>query len=1152
MSAQPRYIPLRTHSEFSVTDGTLRVKELAKLAVQNGFPALGLTDLMNTFGLVKFYKACRGEGVKPLMGADVRLENAKHPDQPYRALLLVRNTQGYIRLCELLTAAFTAPDRHTDTAQLREAWLSDGDNSGLLCLSGAHLGEVGVHLMDGQPENAAAAARKYAGWFPDAFYLELQRLPEQPSWEASVSGSLHIAAQLDLPVVATHPVQFARQEDFKAHDARVCIAGGWVLGDKKRPHDFVSSQYFIDEATMLERFADIPEALQNSVEIAKRCNLTLTLGKNFLPQFPTPDGMDLNDYLVHLSNEGLQERLQTLYPDAAERAQKQPEYQQRLDFELKTIIQMGFPGYFLIVQDFINWAKNNGCPVGPGRGSGAGSLVAYSLKITDLDPLKYALLFERFLNPERVSMPDFDIDFCQANRGRVIEYVREQYGAAAVSQIVTFGTLSSKAVLRDVGRVLGLPFGLCDRLSKLIPLEQNRPLGLEAAMKVEPAIAEELEREQAWELMDLAQKLEDLTRGLGMHAGGVLIAPGKISDFCPVYQADESASPVSMYDKNDVEDIGLVKFDFLGLRNLTIIEMAQNFVKETTGKIIDVGDVNIAPLDDQAAYQIFRDANTTAVFQFESSGMKKMLSQANTTNLEEIIAFVSLYRPGPMDLIPDFIARMKGAKFEYMHPLLEPVLEPTYGIMVYQEQVMQAAQVIGGYSLGGADLLRRAMGKKKPEEMVKHREIFAEGAAKQGIGREKADEIFDYMEKFAGYGFNKSHAAAYAYVSFQTAWLKAHYPAEFMAATMSSELDNTDQLKLFYDDAQSKLNGISFLPPDINESYYRFIPNAQKQIRYALGAIKGTGEAAVQAIIDARERGGKFTDLFDFCERVGKQHVNRRTIEALIRGGAFDSIEPNRAMLLANVELAMGNAEQKAENANQGGLFDMFDDAIEAVAMVPVEPWNEAQQLDEEKQVIGFYLSGHPFSPYAKEVRDIAKTPLAKLQAGDSTVRVAGFATSVRMINTKTGRMCAIQLEDLSGRQEVIVRGELLEQLPREMLKADQIFVCDCRVREDSFSPEGGLRINANTLYTLNQARTVYAGSLNLHLQPHHDIAALAERLRPHTDSEEKKIPLRLSYCNSRAGGDLLASAAWRIHLDLQLLADLEQLIGAENVSVGR
>ncbi len=1145
----PTYIPLRAHSEFSITDGTIRVKDLAKTAAQYGCPALGLTDLMNMFGLIKFYKACRGVGVKPIMGADIRIHNADKPEQPYRALLLIRNQQGYTRLSELLTLAHTQ-QQDGQLPEIQPEWLAQGDNSGLICLSGAQAGAVGNALMLGHSDIAQHHAEQYAAWFPNAFYLELQRLPEKPEWERSVSGSLKLAAELDLPVVATHPTQFLHQDDFLAHDTRVCIAGGWTLSDPKRPHEFVASQYFASPEEMATRFADIPEALQNTLEIAKRCNETLTLGKNFLPDFPTPNGMDLNDYLIHLSNEGLQERLAVLYPNETERAQKQPEYQERLDFELKTIIQMGFPGYFLIVQDFINWAKQNGCPVGPGRGSGAGSLVAYSLKITDLDPLKYALLFERFLNPERVSMPDFDIDFCQANRGRVIEYVREKYGKDAVSQIVTFGTLSSKAVIRDVGRVLQLPFGLCDRLSKLVPIESNKPLHLKDAIAAEPEIMQIVREEEAEELIDLAMKLEDLTRNWGMHAGGVLVAPGKISGFCGVYQADAHAAPVSMYDKGDVEDIGLVKFDFLGLRNLTIIEMAQNFIKQTTGKHIDVNDVNIAPLNDQAAYQIFRDANTTAVFQFESSGMKKMLSQAHTTNLEEIIAFVSLYRPGPMDLIPDFIARMKGAKFEYMHPLLEPVLEPTYGIMVYQEQVMQAAQVIGGYSLGGADLLRRAMGKKKPEEMVKHREIFAEGAAKQGISREKADEIFDYMEKFAGYGFNKSHAAAYAYVSFQTAWLKAHYPAEFMAATMSSELDNTDQLKVFYDDARSKLNGITFLPPDVNESFYRFIPNHQKQIRYALGAIKGTGEAAVNAIVAARESGGKFKNLFDFCERVGKQHANRRVVEALIRGGAFDSIEPNRAMLLANVELALQNAEQKASNANQGGLFDLFDDAIDDIQMQPETPWHDSRKLEEEKSAIGFYLSGHPFAPYREEVRKMARTSLAKLRPSDNT-RVAGFVTQVRTIMGKNGKFIAIALEDGTAAREVIVRGELLEQLPKDTLKADQILICECRVSLDTFNGGNELRLNANEVYTLNEARAHYARGLTLHITPQTDVKQLATILKPHTTPDwERRVGITLEFENEWARGTMLAGSKWRVGVSADLLRRLEDLLGEQAVVV--
>ena len=1143
MNAIP-YIPLRAHSEFSITDGIIRIGELAKAAAEYGYPAVALTDLMNTFGLLKFYKACRKTGVKPILGAEVRIANSKQPAQPFRALLLIRNHSGYVRLGELLTLAHTDEHRDLIAPQLQEEWLAEGDNSGLICLSGAQWGEIGQALLAGNEEQALQAAQKYAAWFEQAFYLEVQRLPDKPEWETVVAGSVRLAEQLDLPVVATHATQFLQREDFTAHDARVCIAGGWVMADDKRPHDFSDSQYFARPEEMAERFADLPAALANSLEIAKRCNVELELGKNFLPDFPTPEGMPLNDYLCVLANQGLRERMEVLYPDEAERNTKMPEYQTRLDFELQTIIQMGFPGYFLIVQDFINWAKQNGCPVGPGRGSGAGSLVAYALKITDLDPLKYALLFERFLNPERVSMPDFDIDFCQANRGRVIEYVREKYGKEAVSQIVTFGTLSSKAVIRDVGRVLQLPFGLCDRLSKLVPVEANKPLGLQAALEAEPEIRTLIEAEEAEELLTLALKLEDLTRNLGMHAGGVLIAPGRIADFCGVYQADEHSSPVSMYDKGDVEEIGLVKFDFLGLRNLTIIEMAQQFIRQTRGEDIDV---NRIALDDQAAYQIFRDANTTAVFQFESSGMKQMLKTAHTTKFEELIAFVSLYRPGPMENIPDFVARMKGAKFEYMHPLLEPVLEPTYGIMVYQEQVMQAAQVIGGYSLGGADLLRRAMGKKKPEEMVKHREIFAEGAAKQNIDRAKADEIFDYMEKFAGYGFNKSHAAAYAYVSYQTAWLKAHYPAEFMAATMSSELDNTDQLKVFFDDAQRPVNGIRFLPPDINQSFYRFIPNANNEIRYALGAIKGTGEAVVNQIVAEREANGAFKGLLDFCERMGK-HINRRSVEALIRGGAFDALEPNRAMLLANVDLALQNAEQKSQSVNQGGLFDMFDDVIDDIQMQPAPAWSEAVQLAEEKTAIGFYLSGHPFSPYREEVRRVAPVSLAKLSEQDGTQRVAGFATSIRSIMTKRGKMLAIMLEDDEAKQEVLVQGDILAELPREVLQADQILICDCRVYRNE---SGELRLNANTVRTLNQARVAYADCLTLTLQPAHDIDALAQLLLPHTQmEEERRIGLRFRYQNERAYGELLPTPQWRIALTEPLLAALAHLLGDKAISI--
>lgn len=1138
----PKFIPLRMHSEFSIEDGIVRINEVVSQAVKYQLPALAITDLMNVFGVVKFYKACRQAGIKPIIGCDVWVENSQYLDKPFRMLLLVKNYQGYLRLNQLLTDAYVAHDKVSHKAQLRQEWLTQGDNSGLICLSGAQEGEIGQALLNEHAEMAQHIAEKYYSWFGDGFYLEIQRLPECPEWEKVISGSLHIAEKLNLPVVATHPTQFLYQDDFQAHEVRECIAKGFVLSDPRRPKNFYSSQYFISPELMEEQFRDLPDTLQNSVEIAKRCNLTLTFGKHFLPDFPTPEGMNLNEFLIHNAQIGLQERLAVLYPDESERQQKMPEYRERLDFELDTIVQMGFAGYFLIVADFINWAKNNGCPVGPGRGSGAGSLVAYALKITDLDPLQYALLFERFLNPERVSMPDFDIDFCQENRGRVIQYVRQKYGAEAVSQIVTFGTLSSKAVIRDVGRVLGLPFSFCDQLSKLIPIEKNKPVSLSRAVELEPGISQLLKQEEAEDLIVLAKKLEDLTRGSGMHAGGVLIAPGKIADFCPIYQATgEDSSPVSMFDKDDVEQIGLVKFDFLGLRNLTIIQMAQDYIFDNTGDRVDVAHI---PLNDDGTYQnIFACANTTAVFQFESIGMKKMLLQAKPSQFEEIIAFVALYRPGPMDLIPDFIQRMHGQKFEYLHPLLEPILASTYGIMVYQEQVMQTAQVCGGYTLGGADLLRRAMGKKKAQEMVEQRAIFVSGASKQGIDEQKANEIFDYMEKFAGYGFNKSHAAAYALVAYQTAWLKHHYPAEFMAATMSSELDNTDQLKIFYEDAIA--NGIQFIPPSVNTSVYRFVPKGSMKISYGLGAIKGTGEAVVNAIISAREQGGDFTDLFDFCERVGKTHLNKRTLEALIRAGAFDDIHTNRAQLLANIDLAMDHAEQKLINQNQWGLFD---DIIEPIEMIDYKPWSVSVQLAEEKSAVGFYLSGHPFTAYSSEVRAFAKTPLAQLQAANYPQWIAGFATDIRYIQGKRGKFAIVQLEDGQSKQEIMVTGHVLESYVG-ILKTDCVLICECKVTIDEYNNNESLRITADKIYTLASLREQFARQLILYINPNTHIAKLAEILSS-VHTEDRKVPLRFIYENDVASGQLRPSSQWNVGLSEQLFEQLNALLGEDAVRV--
>lgn len=1139
----PRFIHLRLHSEFSITDGIVRLDDAVKRAQKDNMPAMGMSDLMNLFGMVKFYKSCRNKGIKPIVSADIWLENEEDRDKPTRLMLTVKNREGYRRLCELLTQAFTH-NQYRGRAEIKRAWLESGDNSNLLCLSGAHLGDVGVALAMGQREEAMRRAQYWESLFPGSFYLEVQRV-DSAQVESVVQATLWLAGETGLPVVATHPIQFLDPDDFKAHEARVCIAEGYTLGDKRRPRNFSECQYFLTTEQMLERFADIPEALENTVEIAKRCNISVVLGKNYLPLFPTPEGMTLDDFLVHEAKRGLEVRLEQLFPDPAEREARRPEYDARLKFECDTIIQMGFPGYFLIVADFIQWGKGNGCPVGPGRGSGAGSLVAYSLSITDLDPLRYALLFERFLNPERVSMPDFDVDFCQENRWRVIEYTRQKYGEEAVSQIATFGTMSSKSVIRDVGRVLDLPFGLCDRLSKLIPLEANKPLGLEKAMEVEPQIGEVIESEGANELIELAMKLEDLTRGIGMHAGGVLIAPGRLTDFCPLYIASaDGASPVSQFDKDDVEQIGLVKFDFLGLRNLTIIELAQRYIKQVSNEDVDVAHL---PLDDADAYKIFASANTTGVFQFESSGMKKMLVEAKPSKFEEIIAFVALYRPGPMDLIPDFIQRMHGAKFEYLHPLLEPVLAPTYGIMVYQEQVMQSAQVIGGYSLGGADLLRRAMGKKKVEEMVAQRAMFVEGAAKQEIPESKANEIFDYMEKFAGYGFNKSHAAAYALVAYHTAWLKAHHCAAYMAATMSTELDNTDQLKVFYDDATDPKNGLRFLPPDVNHSYYRFVPVSRQEIRYALGAIKGSGESAVDHIVAVREASGPYTSLFDFCQRTDKKLVNKRVIEALIRAGAFDSIEANRALLFANVGLAMEAADQAHANANQGGLFDMFgDDVAPAVEMVATRPWSDAVKLAEEKVAIGYYLSGHPFSAYAQEVRAFIKTTLSRLTPRKEPQLLAGFVTGIRVKMGNRGKMAFVELDDGSSKREISLFGDSYET-NRNRLKEDIVLVVQGKVMEDAFS--GGLRIMADRIYDLGEARSFFARGLSLQMNGNADVNRLKTLLTPYRDEENGGL-VRISYSNPQARADVALSQGWAVRLDDSLLLALQDWLGENAVKI--
>ncbi len=1111
------FVHLRLHTEFSVVDGTTRIDDIVKAAAADGQPALAITDLNNLFGAIKFYKAGRGKGVKPVIGAEIQLEGlGQDPLATSKMLLLVQNKQGYLNLSELLARAWTT-NVHKAQAVVKLEWLKEL-NEGLIALSGAQAGAVGQALVQGDMARAHELALQLATVFPHRFYLELQRAG-RPEDEPHVAAAVQLAATMKLPVVATHPVQFATEDDYEAHEARVCISEGEILGNPRRVRKFTREQYFKNSAQMAALFADVPSAVANTLQIAKRCNLTLVLGKPQLPNFPIPGGLTIEEYFRKVSFEGLEERLAHLYPDVAKRDAERPRYVERLEFEIATILKMGFPGYFLIVGDFIQWAKANGCPVGPGRGSGAGSLVAYALKITDLDPLEYKLLFERFLNPERVSMPDFDIDFCQANRDRVIDYVKEKYGKDAVSQIATFGTMAARAAIRDVGRVLDMSYTFCDGISKLIPNKPGQHITIAGALEVEPILAERLEKEdEVKTLLALAQKLEGMTRNIGMHAGGVLIAPGKLTDFCPLYQQPGSDSAVSQYDKDDVEAIGLVKFDFLGLATLTILEIAREFIMARHKGQENFAFENI-PLDDKATYRLFQEGKTEAVFQFESRGMQGMLRDAKPTRLEDLIALNALYRPGPMDLIPSFVARKHGREeVEYPHPAVAEMLSETYGIMVYQEQVMQTAQILGGYSLGGADLLRRAMGKKKAEEMAEHREKFRAGAlATHNIPQEKADEIFDLMEKFAGYGFNKSHAAAYSLLAYHTAWLKVHYTAEFFCANMTVEMDDTDKLKVLFEDALKM--GITFEPPDVNRGHYRFEPISDKVIRYGLGAVKGTGQQAIEAIVKAREEGGPFTSLYDFCVRVDRTRLNKRTIEALIKAGAFDSLHLNRASLIASIDRAFDFAAATAANANQGGLFDMMGEDAHGAStqepeLVDVLPWGVKERLTNEKTAIGFYLSGHLFDEVALEVRRFAKRSLGDLIDTREPQLLAGIISDFRVINGQRGKLGLFKLDDKSAVIDARV-DEALMNAHKHLFKDDELIIVMGKVMPDRFS--GGLQLTVNQVWDLATARCRFGKYLRVAVNGRApDIQRLVTDFPPQREMTEqgellRGLPVRLS-----------------------------------------
>jgi DNA polymerase-3 subunit alpha len=1160
----PSFVHLRLHTEFSLQDSVVRIPELLERAAQLRMPALAVTDQNNLFAMVKFYREALKQGVKPIVGVDILLRAKGERAVPHRLTLLCKDPGGYQNVANLITRAWLeGQDRGVPL--IERSWMDAESTAGLIALSGFAEGDVGRALMVGREADAINLARDWQQLFGDRYYLELQRLGRTDD-ETLVAKSVALSQKTGIPVVATNDVRFLAASDFESHEARVCIAEGAQLADPSRPRRYTEAQYLRSPEEMARLFADIPEALQNTVEIARRCSLPLKLGESRLPVYPLPDGVTVEAFIREESLRGFDAREQAF--DESQRA-RITEYRDRLDRELGVIVSMGFAGYFLIVADFIRWARANGVPVGPGRGSGAGSLVAYSLGITDIDPLKYDLLFERFLNPERVSMPDFDIDFCMDGRDRVIEYVAQKYGKERVSQIITYGTMAAKAVVRDVGRVLGMGYGYVDKIAKLIPFELG--ITLEDAIEKEPELKRLYkEDEEIKNLIDLAKSLEGLTRNAGMHAGGVVIAPSKLTEFAPLYADEEGGSVVTQFDKDDVEAAGLVKFDFLGLRTLTVIDRAVKIVnarREAAGEALL--DIAALPMDDQATYDLMALARTTAVFQLESRGMKDLIRRLKPDRFEDIVALVALFRPGPLEsgMVGDFIDRKHSrndplaAPIDYLHPSLQPVLQPTYGVILYQEQVMQIAQVLSGYSLGGADLLRRAMGKKKPEEMAKQRSIFVTGAVKNNVPESQAAYIFDLMEKFAGYGFNKSHSAAYALLSYQTGWLKAHEPASFMAAVLSADMDHTDKVVSLLYDCRKEV-GLTVLPPHVNLSSYAFAVVDDKTIRYGLGAIKGVGEGAVEAIVGERRARGDFASLEDLCRRLDLTKVNRRVLEALIKSGSLDGLATNRATLMKRLDAALALGEQNSR-ANETGQHDIFGLAAahvpEAVrATAPDQPeWTDSVRLRGERETLGRAISGHPIDRFMNDLPRFitgritdyleAEKPQASGEGGRAffggkPVAIAGVVEELR----KRGNRTSVVLDDDSGRIEASFFEEGYQQY-REILVKDALLLIEGKVRFDEFANTWVLR--ATKVSELERLREKEARRIVLKVK-NTDGLSLDRLQAVLAKYKGGACHVALQFMGTGARGTFSFGAEWNVRPAPALIEELETLLGRGRIAV--
>nr|VFJ44116.1 MAG: DNA polymerase III, alpha subunit [Candidatus Kentron sp. DK] len=1180
-----RFVHLHLHTEYSLVDGIIRIPALMEGVLAADMPAVAVTDHSNLFAVVKFYRAAVAAGIKPIIGADVWISDSDDPKQASRLILLCRNRQGYRNLSRLISKGYTA-GQQGDVPVIHTDWLL-GATEGLIALSGGLGGAIGKALVQRKIQEARDWCERFQALFPDCFYLELTRTGREgePMFE---EGVLALALERDLPVVATNEVCFLRPDDFEVHEARVCIRDGLLLADPRRPHRYSPDQYLRTPKQMIDLFADIPEAIENTVEIARRCNVAFEFGENYLPDFPVREGSSLDIWFREQSRQGLETRLATLFdPQSPDFPTWRAPYDERLETELDVIIGMGYSGYFLIVSDFIRWAKENGVPVGPGRGSGAGSLVAYALGITDLDPIRYDLLFERFLNPERVSLPDFDVDFCMEGRDRVIEYVTERYGGSElVAQIITFGTMAAKAVVRDVGRILGHPYGFVDQIAKLIPFDLG--ITLEKALEQEEILRQRYEKEEdVRALIDLARELEGLARNAGRHAGGVVIAPRPLTEFTALYCEKGASGVVTQLDKDDVESVGLVKFDFLGLRTLTIIDwtlrniqrfQAQN--NQDPQNLPPLPDISTLPLDDKKTFDLIKQGATSAVFQLESRGMRDLIRRLQPDCFEDVIALVALFRPGPLQsgMVDDFIERKHGkARVIYPHPDLEPALKPTYGVILYQEQVMQIARVLAGYTLGGADLLRRAMGKKKASEMAKQRSIFVSGAQARGVAENTATEIFDLMEKFAGYGFNKSHSAAYALIAYQTAWLKAHYPAAFMAAVLSAEMDKTEKVVASIDECRSL--GLAILPPDINRCEFQFTVHDEGAIRYGLGAVKGAGEAALQGMLAERKEHGPFTDIFDLCRRVDTRRMNRRVLDALTRAGALDSLGPSRVTVFHSLDTAIRAAEQHNQ-VQSNGQQDMFGGAIEQqdaiAAFSQGREWTEMERLTGEKETLGLYLTGHPMDRHRRELAAFTRALADVRPALGQQVKVAGLVMQLRARRGKDGRenrRVDFTLDDGSAHLEAVAYAQIYQN-HKELLAKDNLVIVAGEVTMDDFI--GERRMTVREVMSLEQARENLARALVLSLdgdlmaamansgtgndagggqgnnsRPNGSsggpAARLAEIIEPHRGGN---TPILVDYHAANTTARLALGDGWRVRPAEALLEGLRALLGEERVVV--